>query len=162
MGDWSSDSQTHVATMDSGDFYHNEKSVTIDADDTVRIEHVDADGDVTVLKELEVLAGEVIDGTYMSKSALVDFLRDQVADANEQGVLFSLHEGSFAWGVLTSGAAEILRQRERASSSGVILDAGRIGPYPAIIISEHFGEPCGSRALRATWPWSSSGRWGCR
>ncbi len=92
MGEWSKDSKSHVATMASGDFRHNEKSVTVAADDTLRIEHVDADGNVTVLKEaVPVLAGEVVDATFMSKSALQSFLAEQVADAKEQGVLFSLH-----------------------------------------------------------------------
>jgi isocitrate dehydrogenase len=92
MGAWSSDSKTHVATMASGDFRHNEKSVTVAAPTTARIEHVAADGSVTVLKDgLELLAGEVIDATFMSKRALVAFLEAQVADAKKAGVLFSLH-----------------------------------------------------------------------
>ena len=92
MGEWSKDSKSHVATMDAGDFRHNEKSVTMDADDTLRIEHVDADGNVTVLQEsVPVLAGEVVDASYMSKAALTDFLAAQVEDAKEKGVLFSLH-----------------------------------------------------------------------
>jgi isocitrate dehydrogenase len=92
MGAWSPDSKTHVATMGANDFKSNEQSVTMDADNDLRIEHVAADGSVTVLKpSVPVLAGEVVDGTFMSKSALVSFLRDQIADAKEQGVLFSLH-----------------------------------------------------------------------
>ncbi|HRW36572.1 MAG TPA: NADP-dependent isocitrate dehydrogenase [Aquihabitans sp.] len=92
MGAWSTDSETHVSTMTAGDFRHNECSITLAADDVLRIEHVADDGTVTVLKdELPVLAGEVVDGTFMSKAALVAFLRDQVADAKAQGVLFSLH-----------------------------------------------------------------------
>ena len=92
MGAWSADSNTNVATMTSGDFRTNEKSLTLAADDTLRIEHVGADGTVTVLKPaLKVIAGEVIDGTFMSKDALVAFLADQVARAKAEGVLFSLH-----------------------------------------------------------------------
>jgi isocitrate dehydrogenase len=92
MGAWSADSATHVATMTGGDFRHNERSVTIAADDTLRIEHVAADGDVTVLKpSLPVLAGEIVDGTYMSKVALEDFLAGQILDAKAKGVLFSVH-----------------------------------------------------------------------
>ncbi len=92
MGAWSADSATHVSTMSAGDFRHNEKSVTLAAADTLRIEHVAADGDVTVLKpSLPVLAGEVVDGTVMSKVALEDFLAEQVADAKAKGVLFSVH-----------------------------------------------------------------------
>ncbi len=89
---WDSDSPTHVATMDGGDFRANETSITLDAPTTARIEHVAADGTATVLKEgLELLGGEVLDGTLMSRAALVAFLEAQVADAREKGVLFSLH-----------------------------------------------------------------------
>ncbi|MFZ1864017.1 MAG: NADP-dependent isocitrate dehydrogenase [Polyangiales bacterium] len=92
MGKWSSDSKTHVATMSEGDFFHNEKSVTVPAATTVRIEHVAKDGSKTVLKNgLELLEGEIIDGTYMSKEALLTFLREQVCDAAGLGVLFSIH-----------------------------------------------------------------------
>ncbi|MEO7428038.1 MAG: NADP-dependent isocitrate dehydrogenase, partial [Acidimicrobiales bacterium] len=92
MGAWSPESKTHVATMTSGDFRSNERSVTIAADDDLRIELVAADGSTTVLKaSTPVLAGEVIDATVMSKRALVDFLTAQIADAKAKGVLFSLH-----------------------------------------------------------------------
>jgi len=92
MGKWSADSKSHVATMSSADFRSNEQSVVIPADTTARIEHVAADGTVTVMKDgLALLAGEIIDSTFMSKKALVSFLAEQVADAREQGVLFSLH-----------------------------------------------------------------------
>jgi len=92
MRPWPEDSKTHVATMDSGDFRHNETSITLSAPTTARIEHVARDGKVTVLKEsLPLQAGEVLDGTFMSKRALVDFLRTQVEDAKKKGVLFSLH-----------------------------------------------------------------------
>ena len=92
MGAWTSESKTHVATMSSGDFRHNEKSVTVPSATTVRIEHVASDGTTTVLKDgLALLAGEIIDGTYMSKNALVTFLKEQVCDAAGVGVLFSLH-----------------------------------------------------------------------
>ena len=89
---WPEDSATHVSAMDTGDFRHNEAAVTLDADTTARIEHVDSDGTVTVLMEsLPLLAGEVLDGTFMSRNALVAFLEEQVEDAKEKGVLFSLH-----------------------------------------------------------------------
>ncbi len=92
MGAWSSDSKTHVTTMGADDFFTNEQSVTMAGDDELRIEHVDADGAVTVLKQsVPVLAGEIVDGTFMSKRALVAFLTEQVADARAEGVLFSLH-----------------------------------------------------------------------
>ncbi|GMV03962.1 MAG: isocitrate dehydrogenase, NADP-dependent [Gemmatimonadota bacterium] len=92
MRAWPKDSKTHVSTMAAGDFRANERSVTLAAATTARIEHVAADGAVTVLKEsLPLEAGEVLDGTYMSRKALVSFLEEQVADARAQGVLFSLH-----------------------------------------------------------------------
>jgi isocitrate dehydrogenase len=92
MGAWSPDSKTHVATMGHDDFATNEKSITMDADDTLAIRHVGADGTTTVLKEaVPVLAGEIVDGTFMSKAALVQFYAEQIADAKAKGVLFSLH-----------------------------------------------------------------------
>ncbi len=92
MGKWSKDSKSHVSTMSKGDFFHNEKSVTINAEGTVNIVHTDANGNETVLKSsIPVLKGEVIDGTYMSKKALLSFLKEQVKDAKEKNVLFSLH-----------------------------------------------------------------------
>ncbi len=92
MGTWSSDSKSHVATMSSGDFRSNEQSVTIEGATNARIEHVAEDGSVMVLKQnIPLQEGEIIDGTFMSKAALVDFLDTQVADAKESGVLFSLH-----------------------------------------------------------------------
>jgi isocitrate dehydrogenase len=92
MRAWPPDSETHVATMARGDFFHNEKSVTLGTATKARIEHVAKDGKVTVLKpSLPLQAGEVLDATYMSKKALVAFLREQVADAKAKGVLFSLH-----------------------------------------------------------------------
>ncbi len=92
MGAWSPDSATSVATMSDGDFRSNEKSVTIAADGAVRIEHVGADGSVSVLKDgVAVLAGEVVDGTFMSRAALLSFLQEQVAAAKASNVLFSFH-----------------------------------------------------------------------
>jgi isocitrate dehydrogenase len=89
---WPEDSRTHVATMDAGDFRSNEKSVTVETPTSVHIEHVAADGSVTVLKDaLALKAGEVLDGTFMSRRRLIEFLRAQVGEAKEQGVLFSLH-----------------------------------------------------------------------
>lgn len=92
MGAWSSDSKSHVATMGAGDFRSNEKSVTIDKPTTARIEFVGQDGATEVLKkDIKLQAGEVLDGTFMSKKALVAFLEQQVADAKANGTLFSLH-----------------------------------------------------------------------
>ena len=92
MGDWSSDSKSHVAHMKSGDFYGSEKSMIIDTDRSVRIEFVNAAGDTKVLKEsLSLLQGEVIDASVMSRSSLRSFLTEQLSEAVEQDVLFSLH-----------------------------------------------------------------------
>jgi isocitrate dehydrogenase len=92
MGEWSSESKSHVATMSSGDFRSSERSVTLAEPDDVRIEHVGADGEVTVLKASTPLeAGEIIDAAVMSRAALLDFLQAQMDDARERGVLFSVH-----------------------------------------------------------------------
>ncbi|MEE9591117.1 MAG: NADP-dependent isocitrate dehydrogenase, partial [Thermodesulfobacteriota bacterium] len=92
MGAWSSDSKTHVATMSSGDFLSNEKSATMAEATDARIEFVGQDGKVTVLKEsLPLQAGEVVDATFMSRKALTKFLEEQIEDAKQSGVLFSLH-----------------------------------------------------------------------
>ncbi len=92
MGEWSQASRTHVAHMRGGDFYSGEKSVTVEKKGHVRIEFTDNDGQVTVLKpRVDLLAGEVIDGMYMSKKALCQFFEEQIQDAKETGVLFSLH-----------------------------------------------------------------------
>lgn len=92
MAPWSPDSKTHVAHMKSGDFRSNEKSLTMSAATTARIEFVTPDGAVTVLKDkLPLQAGEVLDATFMSAKALQSFLEEQIEDAKRQGVLFSLH-----------------------------------------------------------------------
>ena len=92
MGAWTADSKSHVATMQSGDFFHNEQSVTVPEATTVRIVHTDKSGKTTELrKPLPLKAGEIIDATVLSKKALVQFLQEQVKDAKEKGVLFSLH-----------------------------------------------------------------------
>ncbi len=92
LGKWTPDSKAHVATMSRGDFAANEKSVTIPEATTARIEFTDTSGAVTVLKDkLALKAGEVLDGTFMSRAALVTFLEAQMEDAKTKGVLFSLH-----------------------------------------------------------------------
>ncbi len=92
MGAWSTDSKTHVATMAAHDFRSNEQAITLASDTTLRIEHVDPDGTVTVLKDsVAVLAGEVVDSTVMEVAALRTFLAEQIVDARAQGVLFSIH-----------------------------------------------------------------------
>ncbi|WP_405376909.1 NADP-dependent isocitrate dehydrogenase [Nonlabens sp. Asnod3-A02] len=92
MGAWSSDSKSHVSTMTAGDFAHNEKSFTTSKATTVNIQLVDKANRTHVLKEgLELLEGEILDGTFMSKDALIEFLEEQIDDSLEKDVLFSLH-----------------------------------------------------------------------
>ena len=89
MGEWSAESKSHVAYMDHGDFYGSEKSVVMQKDDTLRIEFEGSNNQV-LADNLAVQAGEVVDGAYMSKKALCEFLEKELA-ATESGVLFSLH-----------------------------------------------------------------------
>ena len=92
MGAWSGDSKTSVGTMGRDDFFSNEKSVTVSEATDVKIEFTAENGSVTVLKESTPLkAGEILDGTFMSKAALLNFLADQIAKAKADDVLFSLH-----------------------------------------------------------------------
>ena len=92
MGKWSSDSKTHVASMQQGDFYGSEKSVAVDKACDVKIVFTGENGSEKVLKEkTSLLEGEVIDSSVMSRKALHAFLAEQIRDAREKGVLFSLH-----------------------------------------------------------------------
>ena len=92
MGAWTADSRTNVATMGVDDFRSNEKTVVVPADDVLRIEHVGVDGSTTVLREsIPVLAGEVVDATVLRVAALHEFLAAQIARAEQEGVLFSVH-----------------------------------------------------------------------
>ncbi len=92
MGAWSSSTQSHVVTMDDGDFRHSETSVTVGQPTTLTIEHTAADGTATVLKDgLKVLAGEIVDAAVMRKAPLEAFLAREIADAKARGVLFSVH-----------------------------------------------------------------------
>ncbi len=92
MKAWAADSKTYVSTMKSGDFCSNEKSITISKADKARIEHLALDGTTTVLKDrISLQEGEIFDGTFMSKKALVSFIEQEIAGAKAKGVLFSLH-----------------------------------------------------------------------
>jgi len=92
MGEWSQASRTHVATMKVGDFYHGEKSMTLDKARNVRMELVTKAGKTQVLKpKVALLAGEIIDSMFMSKKALCDFYEREMEDARKTGVMFSLH-----------------------------------------------------------------------
>jgi isocitrate dehydrogenase len=92
MGKWSQASRTHVATMSGGDFYHGEKSMTLDKDRRVKMVLTPKGKDPIVLKaEVKLDKGDVIDSMFMSKKALVEFYEEQIEDAYKTGVMFSLH-----------------------------------------------------------------------
>ena len=91
MGEWSSASQTHVATMSGHDFRSNEKSVTVQSAMTLRIQHTSEEGETQTLKEVAVNAGDIVDATFMSVRHLRTFLDRELADSQERGLLFSLH-----------------------------------------------------------------------
>ena len=92
MGEWSQASRTHVATMRHGDFYHGEKSLTLDRGRDVKMELETKSGKTIVLKpKVSLLDGDVIDSMFMSKKALCEFYEQQMEDAYETGVMFSLH-----------------------------------------------------------------------
>ncbi|MDR2613949.1 MAG: NADP-dependent isocitrate dehydrogenase, partial [Candidatus Accumulibacter sp.] len=92
LGPWSPNAKVRIASMSAGDFYGNEKSVVMDANDELKIELVGADGKVKVLKDkLKVSAGEIVDGTFMSRKALRKFYAEQIEAAKKEGLLLSLH-----------------------------------------------------------------------
>jgi len=92
MGEWKPWSRTHVSHMQHGDFYHGEKSLTLDKARNVRMELIAKGGKITVLKpKLALLDGEIIDSMFMSKKALCDFYERELEDCRESGILFSLH-----------------------------------------------------------------------
>ena len=92
MGAWSADSRTHVASMTAGDFYGSEKSITLGEATTFAIEFVGQSGEVTLLRKAAPLeAGEILDASVLSLSALEAFLAEEIRDAKAKGVLFSVH-----------------------------------------------------------------------
>ncbi|MCZ4305504.1 NADP-dependent isocitrate dehydrogenase [Zoogloeaceae bacterium G21618-S1] len=92
MGKWSQASRTHVSHMKHGDFYHGEKSMTLDRARKVKMELITTEGEAIVLKpEVALQDGEIIDSMFMSKKALCDFYEEQIEDARQSGVMFSLH-----------------------------------------------------------------------
>lgn len=92
LSDWKPTNKAHVAHMDNGDFFGNEKSIVISKNETVRYEFVNKTGEVSVLKSgLQLLKDEVLDGTFMSVKALRNFISKELEDAKKQGVLFSVH-----------------------------------------------------------------------
>ena len=92
MGEWSQASRTHVSHMHHGDFYHGEKSMTLDKARDVKMELITKSGKAIVLKpKVSLLAGEIIDSMFMSKKALLEFYEKELEDAHKTGVMFSLH-----------------------------------------------------------------------
>ncbi|NLC22253.1 MAG: NADP-dependent isocitrate dehydrogenase, partial [Halomonadaceae bacterium] len=92
MGEWSQASRSHVSHMHGGDFYHGEKSMTLDRARNVKMELITTSGQTLVLKpKVELLEGEVIDSMFMSKKALLEFYEREIEDARKTGVMFSLH-----------------------------------------------------------------------
>ena len=92
MGEWSKDSKTHVSSMQEGDFYGTEKSLTVDDEKLVKIIHQDENGLETILKDdFLLLKGEIIDTSVMKMNNLESFFKSQIQDAKDKGVLFSLH-----------------------------------------------------------------------
>ncbi|ACK52966.1 MAG TPA: NADP-dependent isocitrate dehydrogenase [Thauera aminoaromatica] len=92
MGEWKQWSQTHVSHMHHGDFYHGEKSMTLDRARDVKMELITKSGKTIVLKpKVSLLEGEIIDSMFMSKKALCEFYEKELEDCREAGILFSLH-----------------------------------------------------------------------
>ncbi len=92
MGEWSADSKTRVASMSEGDFYASEQSVMVEKEDDVKIQFIDTDGNITVLKEsTPLLAGEVIDASCMNVNALRAYCESAISEAKDNDVLLSLH-----------------------------------------------------------------------
>ena len=129
MGKWSADSKTAVATMGHDDFFSNEKSVTVPEATNVRIEFVAKDGATAVLKDkLPLKAGEILDGTFLSRKALVAFLEKEIAQAKADGVLFSLHLKATMMKVsdpiIFGHAVKVFFKDLIAKHAGVIKDLG--------------------------------------
>ena len=92
MADWSQASRTHVSHMHAGDFYHGEKSITLDRARNVKMELITKSGKTIILKpKVSLLDREVIDSMFMSKKALLEFYEKEIEDAHATGVMFSLH-----------------------------------------------------------------------
>jgi len=92
MQPWSQASRTHVSHMTHGDFYHGEKSITLEAARDVKMELITKSGQTIVLKpKVALQAGEIVDSMFMSRKALLDFYEAQIEDAHQTGMLFSLH-----------------------------------------------------------------------
>jgi isocitrate dehydrogenase len=126
MGVWSQASQTHVATMRHGDFYHGEKSMTLGKARDVRMELVTKAGKTTILKpKVALLAGEIIDSMFMSKKALLEFYEFEMEDARKTHVMFSLHVKATMMKVshpIVFGHAVRIFYREAFEKHGALFD----------------------------------------
>ena len=91
LQEWSKDCKTHVSHMGGEDFYEHEKSVTVEKATKVRIEFTDENGNTSVMKEVPLIEGEILDSTFMNVRALQKFYEEQIKDAKEKGILWSLH-----------------------------------------------------------------------
>src|ERR1700730_7958820 len=126
MGEWSQASRTHVATMKHGDFYHGEKSMTLDRARNVKMELVTKSGKTIVLKpKVSLLDGEIIDSMFMSKKALCDFYEEQMEDARKTGVMLSLHVKATMMKVshpIVFGHAVMIFYKEAFAKHGKLFD----------------------------------------
>jgi isocitrate dehydrogenase len=92
MAEWSQASRSHVSHMHDGDFYHGEKSITLDKARDVKMELITKSGKTIVLKaKVSLKDSEIMDSMYMSKKALLEFYEKEIEDAHQTGVMFSLH-----------------------------------------------------------------------
>ncbi len=92
MGTWREDNRSHVSHMEQGDFYGSEKSVTFASEDNISVVLKGVDGEqITLINDLKILSGEIVDGAFMSKKAYMEFIKEQMQDSKEKNLLFSLH-----------------------------------------------------------------------
>ncbi|AEE14722.1 isocitrate dehydrogenase, NADP-dependent [Thermodesulfobium narugense DSM 14796] len=91
LKEWNPSSKTHVSHMTDGDFYGHERSITLTKDTRVRIEFIDKNNNITIFKDLDLLKGEIFDGSFISIKALSNFYENQIRDAKKEGILWSLH-----------------------------------------------------------------------
>ena len=172
MGEWSGQSRSHVATMSEGDFRSTERSTVVRERGVVRIEHVSDDGEVTALgQQIPVLAGEVLDAAVMRRAALDQFLAEQVSDARDKDVLFSVHLKAtmmkvsdpilFGHAVRAYFSDMFAAHGEALREAGVNANDGLAALLKAIDeLAGEQREPSVQRSRRPTstvrpWPWST-------
>ena len=171
MGEWSQASRTHVATMKHGDFYHGEKSMTLDRARDVRMELETKSGETIVLKpETSLDDGDVIESMFMSKKALCEFYEEQIEDAYKTGVMFSLHVKAtmmkvshpivFGHAVKVFYKDAFAKHQELFDELGVNVNNGMVDLYNKIESlpsfqrdADHPGHPRRSTSTAPSWPW---------